>query len=100
MTTKQFIKAFSEACEAFEGLEKTDNITEVILLLRTRIPYKVCNSIVTSSGNGIVYLCNAYAAIPYLIHTDVAQLVCWGIDLDEESDRFVVYTHTEEDEEE
>jgi hypothetical protein len=51
-----------------------DYVTNVISLLRERIPHEVCNRIITGAEQDSVYLCSVEDVLPYLSSEDLDTL--------------------------
>jgi hypothetical protein len=57
-----------------------DHDVKAITLLRERIPYEKCKSIISGADYDVVYLCNIDIAAQYLIEEDLLVLAdcnCW-----------------------
>jgi hypothetical protein len=79
VTREQIEEAFGDNRSAF----KTKNVDHdfiAISLLRERIPYEVCKSIIGGAEHDVIYLCDVNEAIPYLTEEDLfilADCNCW-----------------------
>ena len=69
----------SETKEAFKTRD-IDHDVKAITLLRERIPYEECKSIISGAEHDVLYLCDIDKAIPYLTEDDLIILGdcnCW-----------------------
>jgi len=84
--------------EALDGDNKTpfqtkdiDHDLRAINLLRERIPYEVCRSIIGGAEHDVLYLCDVEKAIPYLREEDLEILADCNVWLDNESDSLALF---------
>ena len=73
ITLEQIEVAFGDSRNSFKTKD-IDHAFVAISLLRERIPYDVCKSIIGSSEHDILYLCAIDDAMPYLSEEDLAVL--------------------------
>ena len=88
-----------EQIEAALDLEKNnpyqtkgiDHEARVIALLRERIPYKECASIISGAEHNIVYLCGVYKATLYLTEEDLVILADCNCFIHEDNDCITLF---------
>lgn len=79
ITREQVKEAFGDNRSAYKTKGIDHNVT-AIALLRDRIPYDVCKSIIGGSEHDVLYLCSIDKALPYLSTDDLEVLAdcnCW-----------------------
>ena len=73
ITREQIEEAFGDNRDAFKTQGIDHNIT-AITLLRERIPYDVCRSIIGGASHDVIYLSDIEDTIPYISEEDLAVL--------------------------
>lgn len=68
-----------------------DHDLVALSLLRERIPYKVCRSIIGGADHDQIYLCDVDDAIPYLNEQDVEVLADCNVFIEEECDSLSLF---------
>ena len=63
-----------------------DHKAKAITLLRERIPYEKCRSIIGAAEHDIIYLCDVDKAIPHLTNDDLVVLADCNCCIEEEFD--------------
>ena len=89
ITREQIESAFSN-----KNPFKTKNIDHdfvAIKLLRDRIPYDVCKSIIGGAGHEVLYLCDVEDALPYLSEEDLEVLADCNVWVDDDYDSFGLF---------
>lgn len=61
-----------------------DYSVRVITLLRERIPYEICRSIIKGAEHDIIYLCDVDDVLPYLTKEDLVVLADCNCFIDED----------------
>lgn len=87
ITREQLELALDDETKASFITKSVDHDVIAIALLRERIPYEVCKSIIGGAEHDVLYLCQVDKAIPYLTEEDLVVLAdcnCW-IDQDVDS---------------
>jgi len=59
-----------------------DHHVIAITLLRERIPYEVCKSIIATAQHGQIWLCDVDDCLPYLTDADLSVLADCNISID------------------
>lgn len=70
ITIEDIEKAFGDDRTVFQTKDIDHDIT-AISLLRSRIPYDVCRSIIQGASHDMVHLCNVEKILPYLSKEDL-----------------------------
>lgn len=89
MITREQLEDYlgNEATKDIPALQKKrDNDFTAIQLLRERIPYKVCHSIIQGAEHDVVYLVNIDECLKYLSEKDLVTLAECNVFLDEDLD--------------
>ena len=60
-------------------------------LLRNKIPYDVCKSIIGGAGHDEIYLCDVDEVLPYINEEDVLILADCNLFIDEDNDCLSMY---------
>lgn len=71
--------------------KNVDHDVIAINLLRERIPYDVCNNIISGAGHDVVYLCDVDIVLPYLTENDLKTLADCNTWIDEDSDKIALF---------
>lgn len=90
ITREQLEEAFGDDRQAFT-VNTIDHDATVIALLRERIPYEVCHSVIGGAEHDVLYLVDVEKALPYLTTSDLAVLAdcnCW---VDEDADCIALF---------
>lgn len=91
VTRDQIETALDSESKAPFVTKNIDYDVKVITLLRERIPYEECESIITGAGHEKLYLCDVDKAIAHLTEEDLAVLAdcnCW---IDEDNDCIALF---------
>jgi len=86
VTREQIETALDDESKASFVTKNIDHDVKAITLLRERIPYEECKSIIGGAEHDVLYLCDVDKAIPHLTEEDLVVLAdcnCW-IDEDNE----------------
>jgi len=70
ITIEQLEEAFGNDRNAFKT-KNVDHDVVAISLLRERIPYEVCKSIIGGAEHDVLWLCDVSNALPYLSESDL-----------------------------
>jgi hypothetical protein len=62
-----------------------------INLLRLRIPYDSCKSIISGAEHDVIYLCDVETALPYLDETDALILANCNVGIEKEFECFYLF---------
>lgn len=90
ITREQIEEAFGDNRNAF----KTKNIDHdivAILLLRERIPYEECKSIIGGAEHDVLYLCDVDKALPYLTAEDLEILADCNMWINKDNECFGLF---------
>lgn len=90
ITREQIETALSDDKESFVT-KNVDHDVIAINLLRERIPYDKCKSIISGAGHDVLYLCDVDEAVPFLTEDDLKVLAdcnCW---IDEDNDCIALF---------
>ena len=68
-----------------------DHIVKAIALLRVRIPYDECKSIIGGVGYDVLYLCEVDKAIPHLTEEDLVALADYNCWIDKDNDCITLF---------
>jgi len=68
------------------GILQEDSTSIAISLLRERIPYDVCPSIIVCAEHDVIYLCGVEDALQYLKEEDIITLADCNIFIDSDVD--------------
>ena len=68
-----------------------DHDVTAINLLRLRIPYDSCKSIIGGAEHDVIYLCDVETALPYLDETDALVLADCNVGIEEEFECFYLF---------
>ena len=74
VTREQVDIALDDERKASFVTKNIDHDVKAISLLRERIPYEKCNSIIGGADHDILYLCDVEDAMPYLTEEDLVVL--------------------------
>ena len=88
VTRKQLEAAFSDD-KAFT--KDIDYKAKAIMLLRERIPYEECKSIISGAEHEVIYLCDIDKVIPYITEGDLLILVDCGCWIDNDFDCIAMF---------
>jgi len=93
MVTREQIEAalLSDDGKAPFQTKNIDYKVKAIILLRVRIPYEVCKSIIGGAGHDVLYLCDVNKAITHLTEEDLVALAdcnCW---IDKDVERIALF---------
>jgi hypothetical protein len=89
MITREKIKEILSDKSPFKN--KVDHNVTAINLLRLRIPYDSCKSIIGGAEHDIIYLCDVETALPHLDETDALILADCNVGIDEEFECFYLF---------
>jgi hypothetical protein len=89
ITREQIEEAFGDNRKAFVTRD-IDHDVVAISLLREKIPYEVCKSIIVGSKHDVLYLCSIEKSLPYLTDEDLSILADCNMCTDE--DNFFLFT--------
>ena len=90
MITKEQIEEAFDNGKAFQTKD-IDHDVVAISLLRERIPYDICKSILQAAEHDVLYLCDVEDALPYLTEDDLKVLADCNMFLDEENNCFGLF---------
>lgn len=68
-----------------------DHGLKALMLLRERVPYDVCNNIISGAEHDQVYLCDIDEVLPYLTEEDVLILADCNMSIDSENERLFLF---------
>jgi hypothetical protein len=91
ITREQLESALNDDTKASFVTKDIDRDVKVINLLRERIPYEKCKSIIGGAEHDVLYLCDVEEAIPYLNEDDLLVLAdcnCW---IDDDVDSLALF---------
>ena len=91
VTREQIETVLDDESKASFVTKNIDHNVKVITLLRERIPYEECKSIIGGAEHDVLYLCDVDKALPYLSEEDLDVLAdcnCW---IDEECDCIALF---------
>jgi hypothetical protein len=89
MITREKIEEILSDKSAFKT--KVDHDVTAINLLRLRIPYDSCKSIIGGAEHDVIYLCDVETALPYLDETDASILADCNVGIEEEFECFYLF---------
>lgn len=90
ITREQIEVAFGDDRKAFQT-QNIDHDLKAISLLRERIPYDVCKSIIGSVEHDVIYLCDLEEAMPYLSEEDLDILADCNVWVEDDCDCFALF---------
>lgn len=90
ITREQLEEAFDDDRNPFQTKD-VDYDVVAISLLRERIPYDVCKSIISGSEHDVLYLCDVDNVIPYLDEGDLEVLADCNVWFDEDNDCLALF---------
>ena len=90
ITREQIEIAFRDERNAFQT-KGIDHDLVAITLLREKIPYEVCKSIISGAGHDVLYLCDVEDALPYLTTEDLEILADCNVWYDEDNESFALF---------
>lgn len=90
VTREQIELAFGEDKEVFQ-IKDIDHDVRAITLLRERIPYEVCKSIINAAEHDKIYLCTLEEAMPYLSEDDLSVLADCNVWIDDDLDCLALF---------
>lgn len=91
VTREQIESVLDDESKASFATKNIDHDVKAITLLRERIPYEECKSIISGAEHDVLYLCDVDKAIHYLSEEDLDVLAdcnCW---IDEECDCIALF---------
>ena len=90
ITTEELQKALKDDNQPFRT-KNIDHDFVAIALLRERIPYDECKSIIKGADHDIIYLCYADIVIKYLTPDDLNTLADCNVCYDEDNDSLFLF---------
>jgi len=90
ITREQIEVAFGDIRNAFKT-KNIDHDVTAITLLRERIPYEVCKSIIGGAEHDVLFLCDLKDAIPHLSEDDLGILADCNVWVDDDCDCFALF---------
>lgn len=91
ITIEQIEKVFGDNRTPFKKNINVDHHFVAISLLRERIPYDKCKSIIQGAAHDIIYLCDVDDALEYLSEEDLEILADCNMWYDEDNQSFALY---------
>ena len=91
ITKEQIETALDDESKVSFVTKNIDRDVKAITLLRERIPYEECKSIIGGAEHDVLYLCYVNEAIPHLTKEDLVVLAdcnCW---IDKNSERIALF---------
>ena len=91
VTRNQIEIAFGDDKKSY----KTKNVDHAVLaisLLREKIPYESCKSIISASKHDILYLCDIEESMQHLSESDLQKLADCNVCVDRSLDSFYLFT--------
>lgn len=90
ITREQLEEAFGDGRKAFVTKD-IDHDLRAITLLRERIPYEVCKSIIGGAEHDVIYLCDVDDSLPYLNDEDLSILADCNVWIDDDCDSLALF---------
>jgi len=91
ITREQIEEALDDETKESFITKGIDHDVTAINLLRVRIPYDDCKSIIGGAEHDTLYLCDVETALPFLIEDDLKVLADCNVWIDEEVDCFALF---------
>ena len=93
ITREQIEEAFEDEDEDRTPFttKNVDHTVRAITLLRERIPYEECKSIIGGAMHDMIFLCDVDVAIQHISEEDLAVLVDCNCFIDEDNDCIALY---------
>jgi hypothetical protein len=91
VTREQLEAALDDESKASFVTKNIDHDVKAINLLRERIPYEDCKSIIGGAEHDVLYLCDVEEALPHLTEEDLVVLAdcnCW---IDDDVDSLALF---------
>jgi hypothetical protein len=87
MITREKLEAiiYNASSRAFLN-EKIDHKMKALMLLRERIPYEVCSSIIGGAEHDQIYLCDVEEVLPYINEEDAKVLADCNLFIESDCD--------------
>ena len=85
ITREQLVTALGEDKKPFKT-RGVDHTLVALNILRSKIPYEICGSIIGCAEHDIIYLVDVEEALPYLDEADLMQLADCNCGIDEDLD--------------
>ena len=89
ITREQLEKALGDDKNPFKN--KEDHDVKAITLLRSKIPYDICHSIIGGAEHDVLYLCDVEKVLLYLEDTDIEVLADCNVWIDEDNDSLALF---------
>jgi hypothetical protein len=86
ITREQVELALGDDNKSPYKIKNVDHSITAIWLLREKIPYEVCKSIIAGAEHDSIYLCDVEKALPYLSEADLEVLADCNLCVDEDND--------------
>jgi hypothetical protein len=90
ITIEQVQKAFGDVRIPFKNKD-VDHDFVAISLLREKIPYEACHSIIQGAEHDVLYLCDVEETLNYLSEEDLDILADCNVWYDEDNRSFALY---------
>ena len=90
MVTREQVEATFDDKVVFTT-KNIDHDFKAISLLRERIPFEVCKSIIQGCGYEKIYLSDVDKSLPYLTEEDLIVLADCNCFIDEDNDSFALF---------
>jgi len=90
MVTREQLEEILDNKKPFQT-KGVDHDFVVIKLLRERIPYEVCKSIISGADHDIIYLCEVDDALEYLNESAVYALADGNVFIEDDIDSFALF---------
>ena len=91
VTREQIEEALDSGSKKSYQTKDVDYEVMAVNLLRERIPYKECRSIISGAEHDLLYLCEVHKATPHLIEEDLVILADCNCRIDEDTDCIALF---------
>lgn len=91
ITREQIEEALNDETKKSYVTKNVDYDVIAITLLRERIPYDACKSIINGAGYKKIYLCDVDKCLPYLTESDLDVLADCNCFIDEDAESLALF---------
>ncbi len=91
ITRERLIEVLTDEDRMAFQTKEIDHTMKAVSLLRERIPYKKCKSIIQGAGHDEIYLPDIDEVFPYISEEDLDILVDCNVMIDEDSESLALF---------